>query len=93
MPHHWRRDMVVWVNDKDRGTVVIGSYGFVWWAGKKVHCARFEEPQDSPVHGYNKYWQNQTGKHTSGREVLRVFDLGSASHASLLRFVRTGLFP
>lgn len=81
---NWRTDAVVWLNDPERGRVLAGSFGFVWWTAKSIACAPFSEYQPSPILAYNSYtgWTN-----------VKVYKLGEVQPTALLRFVRSGLLP
>jgi hypothetical protein len=81
---NWRTDAVLWFSDTDKGLVLAGSFGFVWWARNKVFCAPFTEYNKSPVIGFKKYmlWNS-----------VKSYDSDSVTRNSLLRFVRSGLMP
>lgn len=81
---NWRTDAVVWCNDPERGRVVTGSFGFVWWKDKKVFCAPFTEYQKSPVKALKVY---------TNWDLVRVYKIADITASMLLRFVRSGLLP
>ena len=83
--------MVVWVNDPEKKIVVVGNAGFVWWTSDRVFCARFKEPQESPVQAFRIFWKESSGPSLKG--TVRGYDASAVTHSSLIRFVRTGLFP
>lgn len=81
---NWRTDAVVWFSDTVKGRILAGSFGFVWWSGKKVFCAPFSEYNKSPITGFKSYklWNS-----------VKSYEVDNVSGNSLFRFVRSGLFP
>jgi hypothetical protein len=81
---HWRKDAIVWVNHPERGRVLIGPFGFAWWEGRRVKAAAFPESTAQLMAGFIKYkdWDS-----------VRVFETSKAPLTSVLRFVRSGLWP
>lgn len=80
----WHTTAVVWVTDKTRGKVVAGAFGFAWWQGRRVFLAGFSAPPEQPLLAFQSFdaWND-----------VREFDVASAPLPSVLRFVRTGLYP
>lgn len=81
---NWRTDAVVWFNDLERGCVLAGSFGFVWWTTKEVFCAPFNEYKASPLKAFKSY---------TAWSMIRTYKFGETSPGALLRFVRSGLLP
>ena len=80
----WQTNATVWVNDPERGRVLVGPFGFAWWTPRKVYLGLFGEREEQPLSTFRSftkwdevksYWRGQTP--------------GSAVH----RFVKTGLVP
>lgn len=92
MPPNWRTDAAVWVNDQERGRIVAGSFGFVWWSGRKVFCASFDKYQPSPISAYKDFWEKFKGTQED-RKNLRVYDAANVTINAILRFVKSGLYP
>jgi len=81
----WRHSATVWLNDPDRGRVVIGPFGFAWWQGKKVYVASFTEYLYlRPLLRYRlfKNWGDAT-----------PYAVDAVTPAAVVRFVKTGLLP
>jgi hypothetical protein len=81
----WSSTAVVWYEDDARGRVLIGTYGFAWWEGRKVFIAPFAKPAtDGLVLAYVTFrdW-----------EAVRFYTTSEAPMPTILRFARTGLLP
>jgi hypothetical protein len=84
MPADWRASASVWLNDPDRGRVILGPFGFAWWQGRKLFVAQFRNQESSPVSGYKSYedWA-----------AVKTYTADHVPMPSVVRFVRTGLLP
>ena len=80
----WRANAVVWINDPQRGCVVVGSFGYAWWEDRHVCLGAFERWELTPVSAF----YDEVSDHPPLRFLKEEAPL-----AAVLRFVRTGLPP
>ncbi len=80
----WRTTASLWLNDPDRGRVLVGPFGFAWWQGKKLYVAQFRSQENSPMASYKAYeeWKD-----------VKEYVSDHVPMPSIMRFVRTGLLP
>lgn len=83
MGSSWREQAAVWLNDPNRGRVLVGTCGFAWWTGRKVYVAPFRAVPENPISAYKNYMDWNT---------VRTYP-GDVPTAAVVRFVRTGLYP
>ena len=80
---NWKTSAVVWINDELLGSVIVGSYGFVFWERDGVVFSPFSCKKKAIAAAFMHYnsWAD-----------TRKFD-ESTPRSAVMRFVRTGLFP
>ena len=80
----WQKNATIWINDPDKGSVIIGAFGFAWWDGDKVFVASFDAKRETFYASYRRY------KHW---DSVKEYDRKSARLSAIKRFVKTGLLP
>jgi hypothetical protein len=80
----WRKSATVWVNDPDKGRVLVGAFGFAWWTARKIHIAVFEERESQPMSSY---------RHFDRWDDTKSYWKKSTPDSAVHRFVKTGLLP
>ena len=81
---NWRTDAAVWYRDPDKGLILAGSFGFVWWNTRNAFFAPFSAHQKSPLAAFKIY---------DAWESVRIYKLEDVTQTAALRFVRSGLLP
>jgi hypothetical protein len=72
---------ILYYTDSVRGTVVIGSAGFVWWTKDHANLAPFPEPTRHMLSRYNQYRLWDSVKQIPRHKI---------AVADIVRFVRFG---
>jgi len=84
VPVAWNSEAIVWLNDEQKGRVIVGPYGFAWWDRSKVILASFGEKAEVPIGAVHRF---------TAWEGVKSFHTVDATTSVVLRFVRTGLLP
>jgi len=80
----WQTNATVWVNDPEKGRVLVGPFGFAWWTPRKVYLGVFGSREEQPLSAFRMFekW-----------EEVKSYWSGQTPNSAVHRFVKTGLVP